>query len=112
MFFSLMLLPIFFALSYAFDSPFPLGPPSVIFLAGLTCTLYSWIFGEDLIPLRHKGTTTFADLTLDSSPLPSPSSQSLRPQGELRAAGVNTAEMIHPPSVTERTTNLLEKTRD
>lgn len=109
MFFSLMLSPIFLALSFAFDSPFPLCPPAVLFLAGLTCTLYSWIFGEDLIPSRHKATATLSGVILESSTLPSPSPQSLGPQGELRAMPVHTAEMIHPPSVTERTTNLLAK---
>lgn len=109
MFFSLMLFPIFFALSFAFDSPIPLSPPAVIFLAGLTFTLYSWIFGEEIIPSKNRTPATFSDVSAESPALP-PSS--LRPLGELRAPSVNTAEMVYPPSVTERTTNLLSKTTD
>lgn len=109
MFFSLMLLPIFFALSFEFDSPVPLFPPAVIFLAGLTSTLYSWIFGEEIIHAKQKTPAAFADAIADSSALPPPSFRQL---GDLRTAGVNTAEIIHPPSVTERTTNLLEKARE
>jgi hypothetical protein len=108
MFFSLMLLPIFFAFSFAFDSPVPLIPPALIFLAGLTSVLYSWIFGEEIIPSKQKTAATLAGVNADLSALPPPS-LSFRPLGDLRAASVNTAEIIHPPSVTEGTTNLLER---
>jgi hypothetical protein len=114
MFFSLILFPIFLALSIAVDSPEPLVPPAVIFFAGLTFTLYSWIFGEDT-PAATGTTTTFAPAGMDQRGLPSPpAAPPLAPGtfGELPEQRANTAEMIHPPSVTERTTNLLEKSTE
>ena len=119
MFFSVVLLPIFLALSIAVDSPEPLVPPALIFFAGLTCTLYAWLFSEEASSLAPPTTTTFSRAGMDqrglpSPPLSSPSSPSLSPGtfGELPVQRANTAEMIHPPSVTERTTNLLEKSND
>lgn len=110
MFFSLVLLPIFFAISLAVDEAGPLVPPALIFLVGLAFVLYSWIFGE--APATPKTTATFPGVT--SRGLQSPTSPSLSPAafGELPVKRANTAEIIHPPSVTERTTSLLEKATD
>src|SRR5687768_18445781 len=44
---SVVLFPIFLALSVLFDSPGPLLPPATIFLTGIAWSLYSAIFGEE-----------------------------------------------------------------
>lgn len=103
-FFSLVSLPVFFALSFINDSPGPLLPPALAFLAGLTLVLYAWIFGEDLLPTKQEAKSPFFG-GIASSPnvLLQPGSS----RGELRAARANTAEIIRPPSITEHTTKLL-----
>jgi hypothetical protein len=104
-FFSIILLPLFFGLSFILDSPGPLVPPAIIFLAGLASILYSSIFGEDLPRAKQPFSSTFPEIskyrTLTPSAVP------LRP--ELNDVRVETAEIISPPSVTEHTTNLLRK---
>jgi hypothetical protein len=108
-FFSIILLPLFLALSYTFDSPLPLWFPAVVFLAGLACVLYSVIFGEDILPAKRKAPTLLSATSTDTSALPTPSAV---PVGELSATRINTAEMIRPPSVTEATTGLLRRAKD
>jgi len=108
-FFSIILLPLFFALSYTFDSPLPLWFPAVVFLAGLTCVLYSVIFGEDILPAKRQAPTLLSATSIDASALPTPSGV---PAGELSATRIDTAEMIRPLSVTEATTGLLRRTKD
>lgn len=111
MFFSLMLFPIFMAISIAADSPGPLIVPALVFMAGLTRTLYSWLFDEES-PALPGTQTTFARVIGDSrgaQPTPTLAPGAL---GELPAQRGRTAEIVQPPSVTERTTNLLEKTAD
>jgi len=96
-FFSLISPPLFFALSFTFDSPVPLWPPAMTFLAGLMFVLYARIFGEDILPSKREGIVGIPKLPLHSG----------TPWAELGAMRVNTAEMVQPPSITERTTNLL-----
>ena len=105
-FFSIILLPLFFGLSYTFDSPIPFWPPAIVFLAGLTCMLYSRIFREDILPSKQKARSTTSDRIVNSPVVPS---SSIAPIGELGGMRLNTAEMIQPPSITEHTTNLLKK---
>ncbi len=114
MFFSAVLFPMFLALAVAVDEPGPLVPPLMLFLAGLAWALYAWIFVEETIPAAPNTTTTFPGVTTARG-VQSPSSpQSLSPGGfaELPVRHPNTAEIVQPPSVTERTTNLLKKTAD
>jgi hypothetical protein len=106
-FFSIILLPLFFGLSFLFDSPGPLVPPAIVFLAGLASILYSSIFGEDLPGSKQIPSPSFPENVIKNRTL-TPSSPPLRP--ELSHPRVNTAEIISPPSVTEHTTNLLKKT--
>ena len=103
-FFSLISLPLFIALSVNADSPAPFWPPALIFLAGLTFVLYARIFREDILPSKRKAETALFERTAGTTQLPS---QSGTPRSELGATRVNTAEIIQPPSITERTTNLL-----
>jgi len=106
-FFSIILLPLFFGLSFLFDSPGPLVPPAILFLAGLASILYSSIFGEELPGSKQTSSSTLSENVVDYRTL-TPSSLPLRP--ELNDLRVDTAEIISPPSVTEHTTNLLRKT--
>jgi hypothetical protein len=103
-FFSLISLPLFFALSVNTDSPVPFWPPALVFLVGLMFVLYARIFGEDILPSKRAAQSALVDRIVSASKLPLQSGAS---RGELGAARVNTAEMIQTPSVTERTTNLL-----
>jgi hypothetical protein len=96
-FFSLISLPVFFALSAVNDSPGPLLPPAVTFLIGLTFVLYARIFGEDILPSKRVGIVGMPKLPLHVG----------TPRAELGAMRVDTAEMVQPPSITEHTTNLL-----
>jgi len=105
-FFSVILLPLFFALSFTFDSPIPLWFPALSFLIGLTCALYAAIFGEDILPSKQKAQAAFSEMSVNILSLNSPSAA----VGELGAVRINTAEMIQPVSITENTTNLLRKT--
>jgi hypothetical protein len=116
-FFSLMLFPVFLALAIAVDEPGPLALPGLIFMAGLTWTLYSWLFVEET-PAVPGPPTTVARVLGDSRGVQSPplsvSPPTLAPGAfeELPAQRGRTAEIVQPPSVTERTTNLLKKTAD
>ena len=103
-FFSLISLPLFFAMSFTFDSPVPFWPPALIFLAGLTFVLYARIFGEDILPSKPKAESALFGRVVSTSKLPMQSGTS---RGELGAVRTNTAEMIQPLSVTEHTTKLL-----
>ena len=103
-FFSLISLPLFFALSFIFDSPGPLLPPALTFLAGLTFVLYARIFREDILPSQRKAEPALFGRMAGTPQPPLPSGT---PRSELGGVRVNTAEIIQPPSVTERTTNLL-----
>jgi len=51
---------------------------------------------------------TFSNLTTKIKHIPLPSSHSI-PAGDLIMPSINTAEMVSPPSITEQTTNLLDK---
>jgi len=117
MFFSLMLLPLFFALAFAVDEPGPLVLPGLMFLASVTWLLYTWIFVEET-PEGHGTPTIFAGEFGDPRRLQPPPLSVPPPMlspGEfedLPTQRAKTAEIVQPPSVTERTTNLLKKTTD
>jgi hypothetical protein len=106
-FFSIVLLPIFFALSIMFDSPVPLFVPTTIFLAGIAWIAYQRIFGEDLLTLKNKERAELSDAEMNAATLRASSSGI--PVGELNARRAGgTAEIIQPPrSVVEHTTRLL-----
>lgn len=104
MFLSLVLFPISMMLGIFFDTPAFLVIPFTVFLAGLSWAAYSRLFIEDIpageSPKRIAGAAGNRVLT----------------PGGFNAAGVDwsggrvhTAEIGQPPSVTERTTVLLER---
>jgi hypothetical protein len=107
MFLSGVVLPVFFALSIVFDSPGPLLVSLTIFLAGLSLMLYSRMFGEENPTAKSQQTEPSALGTRSGgTALPPASDIGMRGVGEKQ---VRTAEMIQPPSVTERTTKLLDQ---
>ncbi|HEV7860410.1 MAG TPA: zinc ribbon domain-containing protein [Pyrinomonadaceae bacterium] len=105
LFFSMVLVPLAIALSAAVDSPGPLLIPFILFLAGLTQVLYVRIFSENALPeKRPQPAIPGANERRFESPLPQPA-----PAQMIDSRPTNTSEIVQPPSVTERTTTLLEK---
>lgn len=106
-FFSLVLAPVFFVLCFPLDSPAPLVVPLFVFLVGLAVMLYSYLFGEELLPERRaKGRDELAGARgareLSAPPF-------VPASGFAAGQRANTAEIPQPPSVTEQTTRLLDK---
>jgi hypothetical protein len=103
-FFSIFAVPPAIIFSIVFDSPGPLAIPLLMFLAGITWLSYTFLFGKGLSRTHDE----------DGKQL-----------SERRPAGLNeyreyvspiqtfgratTNELVTPPSVTERTTNLLNE---
>lgn len=104
-FLSAFLMIPFFALSIIFDSAFPLVIPLITFAVGLAQMLYFFIFGESILPLKKQNqlTSDENEQRLNFQP-----AQGL-PFSVIEQKPLNTAEFAQPYSVTERTTNLLEK---
>lgn len=102
-FLSIVIFPLFIALAVTreVDSPAPLLLPLTIFLTGLTRLLYSVIFDEDRMPAKQRPLPSQARPASQNAALPPPHASVTPPRG------VNTADMVHAPSVTENTTNLL-----
>ena len=98
---SIVLSPIFLGLSFFFDSPVPLFPPVTLFLAGLAWTLYSYMFGENVLPPKQ------AQIPARPRELALPQRQSV-PNTGFMVNQPQAPATAHPPSVTERTTNLLK----
>ena len=102
---SIVLFPIFFAIAITrdVDSPAPLLVPLTVFLVGLLRLLYSVIFEEDRTLAKSRLPYLQARPVNQNAALPPP------PVSITASRRVNTADMLHTPSVTENTTNLLEK---
>jgi len=104
MFFSGVLVPIFFGISIANDHPGPLIVPLTVFFAGLAFMLYARLFSEDIPQIAQQQFSRFGVRAANPA---------LGPANEVRLqAGlgrpVKTAEFARPPSVTENTTKLLD----
>jgi hypothetical protein len=108
MFFSGVLMPIFFALSFLVEDPGPLFVPLTIFLAGLSVLLYSRIFIEDISPAKSHQVQQPSRLVsrLGGAALPPAADLGVK---SARRQQVRTAELANPPSVTEHTTKLLDR---
>jgi hypothetical protein len=106
LFFSMVLLPIAIGLSAAFDAPGPLLIPFLLFFAGLSQVLYVRIFGERALPEKRPAQPFIpgANERRFDTPLPQAA-----PAQMIDNRTTNTSEIVQPPSVTERTTTLLEK---
>jgi hypothetical protein len=106
MFWGVVLTPIFAALSVPTDSPLPLFVPCLIFLAGLSLWLYYRLFGEELpfADFQPEHTGQLGTVAVNGTLPPA--------RGDVVGSNVRqvkTAEMIHPPSVTDHTTKLLDQ---
>ena len=103
-FFSIVLFPPLFAiaLSRHVDSPGPLLVPLTVFLIGLMRLLYSVIFEEEQTPAKQKPQYSQARPFKQNMMLSPP------PDAVAASKRVKTADMLHPPSITENTTNLLD----
>ena len=102
MFFSVVLTPVFLAMSFMVDEPGPLLVPFFAFLIGLTLMIYARLFLDE-VPIVKVQPYTFGTM---------PPSQALPPasnigMGNIGARQVRTSELAQPPSVTENTTRLL-----
>lgn len=102
-FLSIVLFPLFFAiaLSGPVDTPAPLLVPLTAFLIGLMRLLYSVIIEEEHPPLTQKPQHLQAR-PFKQNMIPPP------PASIANSRRANTADMLHPPSITENTTNLLD----
>jgi hypothetical protein len=98
---SVVLFPIFLGLSVLFDSPGPLMPPVTVFLAGVTWSIYSALFGEQILPVQQT--------QIQPSPreVLMPGRHSVPNTGAMPERPT-VSQTIPPASITERTTNLLK----
>jgi hypothetical protein len=106
-FFSVVLFPLFLALSIGVDEPGPLLVPFTVFLAGLTYLLYHLIFSEQTPPAKTRQTQP-ARLAPGFGPNALPPGSTVW-ANRASADAVRTSELAQPPSVTENTTKLLDK---
>lgn len=106
MFFSVVLFPIFLAFSFAVDGPVPLMVPFTVFLAGLVMLVYARLFGDEMLPARGRQGRRDLGSHADAPALGAPQ---FVPAPLFNRQRANTAEIVHPTSVTENTTKLLDK---
>ena len=107
LFFSAVLLPFCFGLSFLVDEPVPLLLPFTIFIAGLSLILYTRFFGEDVRPFKgYQAQQSSLGTTFGTTALPA--AQNL-PTNSINAQKVRTSELAQPASVTEHTTKLLDQ---
>jgi hypothetical protein len=105
-FFSVIIAPLAVGLGIAVDSPGPLLLPMVLFLAGIAQIFYALLFGESLLPERRRSKKP--DLPTMEPARSFPASQG-EPIQFLNSRSADTAGLVQPPSVTEHTTQLLER---
>ena len=106
-FFSVVLFPVFLGIGLIIDHPAPLFVPLTAFLAGLTVLFYSWLFGEEILPLRSWEAAR-RDLNAGAE-RPALGAQQFVPASLFNQQRAHTSEIVQPPSVTENTTKLLDK---
>lgn len=82
-------------------------------LAGLTRMFYPYVFGKGSESKEPEPLLQEADAQLETGKFPSslPASNSI-PVSDFSSRRLDTAELVQPPSVTERTTKLLDKPQD
>jgi hypothetical protein len=105
MFLSLVLFPLFIALSVAVDGPVPLLVPLTIFLAGLVRAVYAMLF-EEREPSAPPLQQSLPRQGGYAPPLPPHYSAPFASTG---GRARSTGEVVQPPSVTEQTTRFLEE---
>jgi hypothetical protein len=105
MFFSVVLFPIFFGLSFLVDAPVPLFVPLTVFLTGLVMLVYSRLFGDELIHVHRRTSRRDPE---PAAGRPALGASQFVPASSFGRQRANTAEIVQPPSVTENTTKLLD----
>jgi hypothetical protein len=107
-FLSVVLFPLFYGICFVVGSPLPLTVSGTLFLGGLAWMIYARLFGESFLPALARvadarlGGRASGDLSLHAAPR--------APAAALGPRHANTAEMPHPASVVDHTTNLLDRT--
>ncbi len=106
MFISGVLLPAAALLAFEGDAPGPLLLVMTAFLAGLAWLVYSWLFGDNTVPVGRGAGRRDLGAAGDRPALGAPQ---FTPAPLFNQQRANTAEIYQPPSVTENTTKLLDK---
>ena len=88
------------------DAPGPLLLVMTTFLAGLAWMVYSWLFGDNVVPVGKSARRKDLAAAVDRPALNAPQ---FNPAPLFNQPRANTAEIYQPPSVTENTTKLLDK---
>jgi zinc-ribbon domain len=101
-----VLLPAAALLAFEDDAPGPLLLVCTAFLAGLAWLVYSWLFGDNVLPVGKSARRRDLGAAGDRPALGAPQ---FIPAPLFNHQRVNTAEIYQPPSVTDNTTKLLEK---
>jgi hypothetical protein len=106
MFICAVLLPAAALLAFEDDAPGPLLLVFTTFLAGLAWLVYSWLFGDNVLPVGKSAGRRDLGAAGDRPALDAPQ---FTPAPLFNGQRANTGEIYHPPSVTENTTKLLDK---
>jgi hypothetical protein len=103
-FFSIFAVPLAVIFSIAFDSPGPLIVPLLMFLAGIASLSYTFLFGKGW------SRTNVAEPKQLSERRHAPLNEYREYVSPIETFGrATTNELVTPPSVTEKTTNLLNE---
>ena len=106
MFFSVVLFPIFLAISIGVDEGGPLVIPLFVFFVGLVLMLYARLFSDKTAPVpKQVAQTSVLDPITARGSLPPAANMPMPGFGRQH---VRTNELAQPPSVTENTTRLLD----
>jgi hypothetical protein len=109
MFVCCVLLPAAALLAFEGDAPGPLLLVLTGGLAGLLWLVYSWLFGDNVLPVgKGAGRRDLRELGA-AGDRPALGAPQFVPAPLFNQQRANTAEIYQPPSVTENTTRLLDK---
>lgn len=106
MFISGVLLPAAALLAFEGDAPGPLLLVLTAGLAGLAWLVFSWLFNDNVMPVKSRASRKDLVAGPDRPALGAPT---FTPAPLFNQQRANTAEIYQPPSVTENTTKLLDK---
>lgn len=106
MFFCTVVMPAAALLAFEDDAPGPLLLVCTAFLAGLAWLVYSWLFGDNVLPVGKDAARRDLGAAGDRPALGAPQ---LTPAPLFNRQSADTGEIYRPPSVTENTTKLLDK---
>lgn len=106
LFFSIVLSPVFIALSAAVEEGAPMIFPITFVFVSLVMMLYARLFSSKTAPVNYQAPQTSALGSMSAQGALPPASNNFVPSvGRQR---VRTNELAQPPSVTEQTTRLLD----